>query len=195
MKRMMTRFWFGIALLAILAAPVAGQTLADNSEGRVRVAGNELLVESKVLDPSAIRLRAPAEQGGSGKISFDAGTTEKVLIIGAQSPGSGGEMSLNLLIPGGGSTDDAMKKVLEVNHEGGFRFRLPVTFEAGVSGGAIAGDHLGSGNFVLYQQGDGNVVSYEVVQGTMWCPRWSIWTGIIPKANWPTTGPTAVCRN
>ena len=169
----------------LLGGPVTAQTLADNSEGRVRVAGNELLVDAKNLDAAAIRLGAPPEQGGLGKISFDVlggSRTEKVLLIGAQSPGAGGEVSLNLLRPGGGSTDDAMIKVLEVNHEGGFRFRLPVTFEAGtnISGGGSSGDYLASGRFWLYQQGDGNVVNYELVQGVL-CARWSIWTGAIPK--------------
>lgn len=186
-----------LVLLLALATDAHAQSgctvLAENAEGRLRFCGNELLVESKVLDPSAIRLRAPSEQGGLGKISFDAGTKEMVLIIGAQSPGKGGELSLNFLKPGGSSTDADMLKVLSSSHEEGFGFRLPI-FAPGSSGGP-ASDCLrtADGRWQLCQQGDGNAAQYQAVQ-TLWCPRWSTWTGLIPSSAWPTTGPTAVCR-
>lgn len=171
-----------LILASLLSVQASAQTLADNSEGRVRVAGNELLIDAKNLDAAALRLGAPPEQGGLGKISFDAlfgSRKEMTLLIGAQSPDGGGEFSLNLLRPGGGSVDADMVKVLEVNHEGGFRFRLPVTFEAGVHISA-AGDSIGAGVWRLYQQADGNLVQYELVQHVL-CARWSTWTGPIPK--------------
>ena len=173
--------WLMIGWL-MLTMPAAGQTLAENGNGRMRVAGNEFIAESKTDDPSAVRLRAPATQGSSGKISFDAGTTEHTLLVGAQSPGRGGEFSLYLLRPGEGSTDEAMAKVLEVNHEGGFRFRLPIFAPNldGDRGGAT--DHLvsPSGRWWLYIQDDGSIVRYELVDGVL-CARWSEWTGPIPK--------------
>lgn len=173
----------------LLAAPVSAQTLADNSEGRIRVAGNELLIDAKNLDAAAIRLGAPEAQGGLGKISFDAlagSRKEMVLFIGAQSPGRGGEFSLNLLRPGGSSTDANMVKVLWGNHEQGIHFTLPI-FAPNLGGGSGGlQDYIASpdGRFRLYMQGDGNVVRYEIVETTL-CPRWSEFTGTIPPSAMP----------
>ena len=86
-----------------------------------------------------------------GKISFDSGTTEKVLIIGAQSPGGGGELSTNLLRPGGSSNDADMIKTYYANHEDGHRFLIPAHGFGG-NGGITA--RLYSSRFVYQLQDD-----------------------------------------
>lgn len=175
-----------ILCLVLMALPVSAQTVADNAEGRVRVAGNELIVESKVDDASAVRVGAPETQRSLGKISFDllAGShDELVLIQGKQTEhnnalsGRGGEFYLGLKRENAPSTDEAMVDVLTATVAGGFRFRLPVYAPEFIGplgvGLTITGDHLASDRWRLYVQSDGNLVLYELVGDTP-CARWAI---------------------
>lgn len=181
-----------VTLLAwlLLGAPVVtAQTLAESDIGRLWWGGNELRVDSTIDDPSAVRGGAPTTQRGLVKLSGDvlvgADRRQEVVLVQFKQTGDGvpdgrrgGEFYLGLAKPGFGTTDDAMHDALVVTYEGGFRFNLPIY--APNLGGGGGGDALVAGNFIFYQQGDGNVVSYELVQNVL-CARWSIWTGLIPK--------------
>lgn len=179
---MTSRLLCGLTLW-LLAAPVAAQTLADNGEGLVRVAGNELLVESKVNDPAAVRVGAPSSQNSVGKHSFDAligsSRDELVMFQGKQTTYGdrpGGVWWAGIKRPNFGVGDDAaMFNWAEVSYNEGIRFHLPVY--APNLGGVGGGDHLQALAYSLYIQTDGNFVIYERV-GTTQCPRWAItWIG------------------
>lgn len=175
-----------ILCLVLMALPVSAQIVTENAEGRVRVAGNELIVESKVDDPSAVRVGAPETQRSLGKISFDllAGShDELVLIQGKQTEhnnvlsGRGGEFYLGLKRENAASTDDAMVDALTATVAGGFRFRLPVYAPEFIGplgvGLSVTGNHLVSDRWRLYVQSDGNLVLYELV-GEALCARWAV---------------------
>jgi hypothetical protein len=73
--------------LHLFASAAAEAQIADNSVGRVKVQGNELLVESKVDDPRRSASARPRRRRGLGKISFDVlgpSHDEVVLIQGKQ---------------------------------------------------------------------------------------------------------------
>lgn len=190
----MTAIVVCLAVLLLAAAPLAAQTLADNSEGRTRVAGNELLVESKIDDPAAVRTGAPATQNSVGKWSFDVllgGSRDEIVMFqGKQTTyGSrpGGVWWGGIKRPNFGVGDDAaMFNWIEVSYNEGIRFHLPV-YAPNLSGGGGGTDHLTAGAYGLYVQTDGNFVIYERVGETQ-CPRWAItWlpyngTGYIDRA-------------
>ena len=170
-------------LFVLLASPITAQTLADNNEGRTRVAGNELLIESKIDDPAAVRVGAPASQNSVGKHSFDAlvgsSRDELVMFQGKQTTyGSrpGGVWWGGIKRPNFGVGDDAaMFNWVEVSYNEGIRFHLPV-YAPNLTGGAI-NDHLTAGSYGLYIQTDGNFVIYERI-GEIQCARWAItWIG------------------
>ena len=109
----------------------------DNPTGEMSFGGNELLVDSKVDDPSALRLGAPITQRGLGKIGFDVllpnGTRNEVVLIQGKQTGEGvpdgrrgGEFYLGVAKPNMGTTDDAMHDALVVTYDEGFRFNLPI---------------------------------------------------------------------
>ena len=62
-----------LAVAPVAFAQQPPQTLATNSRGTVKVEGNEILTDSKVLDAAAVRVGAPRglSSGGGGKFSFD----------------------------------------------------------------------------------------------------------------------------
>ena len=167
----------------LLVAPAPAQTLADNNEGRVSVAGNALKVESKINDPAEVRVGAPSSQNSVGKHSFDSlignSRDELVLWQGKQTLyGSrpGGVLWGGIKKPNFGVGDDiAMFNWLEVSYNEGIRFHLPV-YAPNLTGGTIS-DHLTAGAYGLYIQTDGNFVIYERVGETQ-CARWAItWIG------------------
>lgn len=186
-------------ILCLWAQGTVAQTVADNPDGRVRVAGNELLVESKTEDPSAVRVGAPSAQTSVGKFSFDVligpSRDEIVMFQGKQTEyGSrpGGLWWGGVKIPGFGVGDDrAMFNWVEVSYRDGIRFHLPVYAPQFIGplgvGLAGQGDHLSSDRWRLYVQGDGNLVLYELIGDTL-CARWAItWiafngTGYIDRA-------------
>ena len=168
----------------LLVAPAPAQTLADNNEGRVSVAGNELKVESKINDPAAVRVGAPDTQNSVGKYSFDAlvgsSRDELVMFQGKQTTyGSrpGGVWWGGVKRPNFGVGDDAaMFNWVEVSYNEGVRFHLPV-YAPNLTGGGSMSDHLSAGSYGLYTQTDGNLVIYERIGETQ-CPRWAItWIG------------------
>jgi hypothetical protein len=81
-NRFLTSIGLMLSLHLFVSAAAEAQ-IADNSDGRVKVQGNELLVESKVDDPAAVRVGAPETQRGLGKISFDVlgPSRDEVLLI------------------------------------------------------------------------------------------------------------------
>ena len=138
------------AIVFACAVNASAQTtnLAETNLGRLLFKGNELLVQSFVDDPPAIRLGAPDTQRSLGKISFDIrlggeSLNEVVLIQGKQTEnanneleGRGGEFYLGLARRNGGTTDDAMVDALTATVDGGFQFRLPI-YAPNLSGGSL----------------------------------------------------------
>lgn len=182
-------------VLSLGVAPLQAQTIAENAEGRVRVAGNELLVESTINDPSAVRVGAPATQNGVGKWSFDVligGSRDEIVMFqGKQTTYGdrpGGVWWGGIKRPNFGVGDDrAMFNWIEVSYNEGVRFYLPVYAPAFIGAVGIIPDHLATSAWRIYVQGDGNFVLYEIVEGRP-CPRWAIsWlehngTGFIPRS-------------
>lgn len=173
-----------LGLATLLVTSASAQTLADNGEGRARVAGNELLIESKINDPAAVRVGAPDTQNSVGKWSFDvligSSRDEIVMFQGKQTlygDRPGGVWWGGIKRPNFGVGDDAaMFNWLEVSYNEGVRFHLPI-YAPNLTGGGAASDHLQAGAFGLYIQTDGNFVIYERVGETQ-CPRWAItWIG------------------
>ena len=172
-----------VFVLLVLTASISGQTLADNSEGRVDVAGNALKVESKINDPVEVRVGAPSSQNSVGKHSFDSliGSSRDELVLwqGKQTlygNRPGGVLWGSIKKPNFGVGDDiAMFNWLEVSYNEGIRFHLPV-YAPNLTGGSTS-DHLSAGPYGLYTQTDGNLVIYERIGETQ-CPRWAItWIG------------------
>jgi hypothetical protein len=193
--RQMKRLLIAMAVLSLVASSVAAQVLADNGQGQVRVAGNELLVESKVNDPAAVRVAAPETQNGVGKISFDAlvgsSRDEIVLLQGKQTTYGhrpGGLFWAGIKKPDFGVGDDqAMFNWLEVSYRDGVRFHLPI-YAPNLAGGSAPRSFLAAGRFELHlQDSDGNFVLYERLEEA-YCPRWAItWlpyngTGYVDRA-------------
>lgn len=177
------------AALLLAAVPVAGQSISDNPRGTVHVAGNELLVDSKVEDPGAVRGGAPPGQGSLFKLSGDVlvdGRREEVVLQQFKQTADdrrGGEFYLGLKAPGTGTTDEAMVDALTATVEGGFRFHLPVrapNLQPG-DGTIVVGSWFiqsPNGQYRTYMQNDGNLVVYRVHESGNWlCPVWSIATG------------------
>lgn len=190
-------FTVAFSLIFVLCLVPSGraQTLVDNSEGKTEVRGNELLQDSKINDPSAVRVGAPSSQNSVGKHSFDAligsSRDELVMFQGKQTTyGSrpGGVWWAGIKRPNFGAGDDAaMYNWAEVSYNEGIRFYLPV-YAPNLTGGAAApAQMIRDGAFGLYIQVDGNLVVYERVGETQ-CPRWAItWlpyngTGYIDRA-------------
>lgn len=168
----------------LIAVPVSAQTLADNAEGRVDVAGNALKVESKANDPAEVRVGAPSSQNSVGKHSFDSliGSSRDELVLwqGKQTlygNRPGGVLWGGIKKPNFGVGDDvAMFNWFEVSYNEGVRFHLPV-YAPNLTGGGGVSDHLQAGAYGLYIQTDGNFVIYERIGETQ-CPRWAItWLG------------------
>jgi hypothetical protein len=202
--------WLG--MLSVVFAQQNGppETLKENSVGRLWWnGGNELLMDSKIPDASKFRIGAPwqaGESGGGGGLSFDIiggianaspqRRIEAVLFVGSMDNHGGGELSINLLKRGtwANITDAAQIKIMEATSDL-IEFKAPVRFSGGVVGGTItaATDYIASpsGRFRTYQQDDGNLVQYEVISPSVWCPRWSSWTGVISNDSWPSGSP---CR-
>lgn len=190
----MRRLLIIILVLVLGGAPAAAQTLADNSEGKVEVRGNETLTDSKINDPAAVRVGAPSSQNSVGKHSFDAligsSRDELVMFQGKQTTYGnrpGGVWWAGIKQPNFGVGDDAaMFNWAEVSYREGIRFHLPV-YAPNLTGGGGVADHLQAGAFGLYIQTDGNFVIYERVGETQ-CARWAItWlavngTGYIDRA-------------
>ena len=178
-----------LMLCLVAGEALSAQTLADNSEGRTEVRGNETIQDSKINDPSAFRVGAPSSQNSVGKHSFDAlvgsSRDELVMFQGKQTLyGSrpGGEWWGGIKKPDFGVGDDrAMFNWIEVSYRDGIRFHLPISAPAiytpALIAGATTSDHLSAGEWRWYVQGDGNLVLYRVVDGTP-CPRWAkTWIG------------------
>lgn len=198
-----------VALVLALASPATAQQLADSPYGSLFYVNGELMNKSKVNDPVAYRGSAPSGQRSLVKFSGDildwgSNSRDEVVLIQFKQTEDwqrGGELYLGLKRPGMGSTDDAMVDALVATVNGGFRFKLPVIFEAGTNAGSAGNAGAWPGcmasgtpdnpyKWQFCQQGtDGNVVSYEVVQGVA-CARWAAYQGIIPKH----TSPVAACR-
>lgn len=174
--------WVAFALVLWLAPAASAQTLADNAEGKVEVRGNETLTDSKINDPAAVRVGAPASQNSVGKHSFDAlvgsSRDELVMFQGKQTTYGnrpGGIWWGGIKRPNFGVGDDvAMYNWIEVSYNEGVRLHLPIYAPNLPGGGAPpVSDHLTAGAFGLYIQTDGNFVIYERVGETQ-CPRWAI---------------------
>lgn len=176
----------------LLSTPVPAQTLASSAWGRVQFGGNELMVDSTLDDPSALRLGAPVTQRGLGKISFDIVTGdhrhEVVLVQGKHTEDGlkGGEFYLGLARPGGATADADMIDALVATVQDGFQFRLPIfapNLQMG-QGTVVVGNWFiqsANGKCRTYMQDDGNLVSYEVMPGNWLRPYWSIYTGTIDR--------------
>ena len=187
------------AILASLAtlllfAPVVRaqqqpQTLATNSRGTVKVEGNEILTDSKVLDAAAVRVGAPRglTSGGGGKFSYDVllpnGTRREIALTTAGEGVNGPEWGLTILRKDGNTRDEDQIRVIEATAEG-IEFRVPIS--APNIARRPTGDSITSadGRFTTVIQNDGNLVTYEAIDLT-WCPRWSSGTGTIPKSDLP----------
>ena len=175
-----------------LTTPVfAQETIKDTPMGVLSHCCNELFSDSKVNDPSAIRLGAPATQRGLGKISFDiliappptTSRDEVVLIQGKQTEdgGRGGEFYLGLKRPFMGSVDAAMVDAMTATVDGGFRFKLPI-YAPNLFAGSAQSNVLISVNglYRSIMQDDGNFVVYKLMPGNWLCPTWSVLTGPLP---------------
>lgn len=188
------------ALLVVLAAPASAQIdtqpLADNREGKVSVRGNELIVESTVNDPSALRLGSLRTQRGLGKLSFDLlnPRCEVVLMQGKQTEaqdgrtlaGQGGELTLHLQQPFKPCDDPYMKPVFSMTTDR-IEFYVPITAPNLGGGGNGGGNWFlesPGGEYRTYMQADGNLVVY-MIRNSWLCPTWSIFTGIIPPESLP----------
>ena len=184
-----------VSLAALLVvAPAARaqqppQTLATNSRGTVKVEGNEILTDSKILDAAAVRVGAPRglSSGGGGKFSYDVllpdGTRREIALTTAGEGVNGPEWGLTILRKLGNTQDEDQIRVIEATAEG-IEFRVPIS--APNIARRPTGDSITSadGRFTTVIQNDGNLVTYEAIDLT-WCPRWSSWTGVIAKSELP----------
>jgi hypothetical protein len=104
--------------------------------GKIVYGGNELLNDSKVEDPPAVRLGAPAGLS-LGKFSFDlitgagdqSGRREKVVIIGKVAPDGAGYIEFFGQLPG---TDDdkGMVRLLTLHPTEGVTFYGPIRVDS-----------------------------------------------------------------
>lgn len=184
------------------------KVIEQNAEGKLIINGNELKIVSIIVqgDAAFVKVISPVvegESGGGGGFSIDAGDEGRNVplaeFLGAYYNG-GAEAKIVLLRRGAGlnPTDADYLAVMEATTDR-IDFRVPITAPnlgggspnvgawPGCMASGIAGDPY---RWQFCQQGtDGNVVSYEVVQGHA-CARWSAYHGVIPKH----TSPIAECR-
>lgn len=177
----------------ILASSALAQqpprTLATNARGTIKVEGNELLADSKILDAAAVRVGAPqgVSSGGGGKFSFDVllpdGTRREIALMTAGEGVNGPEWGLTILKKHGTTRDADQLRVIEGTAER-IEFRVPIS--APNLDTTVTRDHITSpdGRFSTFIQNDGNLVTYEVIDST-WCPRWSSWSGVVEKSALP----------
>lgn len=218
MKRFLKRFILAVVITLAMVAPAAAQdaqlratgnkVMEQNAEGVLIYNGNELKNVSVILAGDAAFIKVvspvvPGESGGGGGFSIDAGDTSRnvplVELLGALYR-DGAEGKIVVLNVGAGlnPNDNDYTTVMEFNSEA-VVFRVPVVAPnlggsapnvgawPGCMASGIPGDPY---RWQFCQQGtDGNVVSYEVVQGNA-CARWSAYHGVIPKH----TSPIAACR-
>jgi hypothetical protein len=181
-----------LTALLLAGAPASAQSVGENDRGTVRIAGNELLIDSKVDDPGALRGGAPPTQTSLFKLSGDVlvgGRREEVVLQQFKQTRDGrrgGEFYLGLKAPGTGTTDEAMIDALTATVRDGFRFHLPISapnLQQG-EGAMIFGSWFmqsPNGHYRAYMQDDGNLVVYRVNESGNWlCPVWSLMTGPLP---------------
>lgn len=179
--------WKAIALLSLLLhvwswSPVVQADpnvvkLAETSIGDLHFVGNELIVRSKIADPSKVRLQAPPTSLVKGTISFDTlrsdGRAEEIaFILGKQderyranpSDYTGQiDFGVRRYIPGT-PDDPQMRKIVEAMWDR-WGFHVPTTGAVSVPAPPppISPFELRSpdGRFIVVIQDDGNVVAYD----------------------------------
>lgn len=194
-------------ILCLTAVPAFAQNEAPVTfiDGRVGTfwwnGGNEVLSDSKIPDASKFRVGAPmqeGESGGGGAFSFDViggipgpapKRVEAVLLTGGMNRDGGGESGFFILKKGtwGDINDSKQIRIWEATSER-MEFKVPIS-APNLTAGGMAANYFDSqdGRFRVVQQNDGNLVQYEQMGGhdNLLCPRWSTFTGTIPKGSSP----------
>ncbi|MGH9253673.1 MAG: hypothetical protein ACRD3C_03795 [Vicinamibacterales bacterium] len=153
---------------------------------------NEITVVAQDSDMAGVRLgvwRDTFVDTNIGKFSANLVRSDfrqeefGAIVFSVTSDRQAGYVSIALRHQGDENIYDVVRFTPEVVH-----FNVPITAPNLTAQGG--GDRLQAGRFIVVQQpGDGNLVQYEVI-GNVWCARWSIYTGLIPKH----TSPASECR-
>jgi hypothetical protein len=118
---------------------VINDTFAPENGGKLVHSGNELIADSRVDDPPAMRLGSPGPGEALGKFSFDrisasgagalGGRKERVLIIGKSGPNGEGFIEFFAQMPGT-EDDKGMVRLLTMHPTEGIIFYGPVQTRA-----------------------------------------------------------------
>ena len=153
--------------------------------------GNEIIIDAKDADASKFRVgsrHVPGQSGGGGAFSFDVieraeeGSPRKeVAVLVGGFNGQQGEIGICVWNGQEPFGDATQIKVMEIRGNE-IEFKVPVKGitvapSVPVPVGPSAELRSPDGRWVTVQQGDGNLVQYEILPSGAWVARWSIWTG------------------
>ena len=164
--------------------------LSETSNGQLRMQGNEIIIDAKDADAAKFRVgsrHVPGQSGGGGAYSFDlidraeegSPRKEVVVLVGGYN-GQQGELGICVWNGQEPFGDATQIKVMEIRGNE-IEFKVPVKgLTVAPSAPASAAELRSSdGRWVTVQQGDGNLVQYEILANGAWVARWSSWTGRI----------------
>lgn len=189
---------------------MSSQKIAETTEAQMDLVNDEVLLTNRRPHGEAdvVAFRGRSRNGGVVKLCADAlrddGRSEELgFLFGKRDERydphperAAGQWEFQVRVPGGGSTDGAMRKVFGIRHDG------PVVYDAqgrevplsGGGSGATGGRfyHEG-GRFATVYQADGHVVQYEIqdANGNLrpeseWHQHvvWTNWHGLVRPLPW-----------
>jgi len=160
--------------------------LNETSNGQLRMQGNEIIIDAKDADASKFRVgsrHVPGQSGGGGAFSFDVidraeeGSPRKeVIVLVGGFNGQQGELGICVWNGQEPFGDATQIKVMEIRGNE-IEFKVPVKGLSSMPSGSSDRMISADGKWVTVQQGDGNLVQYQVLPSGAWKATWSSWTG------------------
>lgn len=167
-------------------------TLAETSNGQLRIQGNEIIIDAKDADASKFRVgsrHVPGQSGGGGGISFDlidrveeGSPRKEVIVLVGGFNGKEGELGICVWNGKEPFGDATQIKVMEIRGS-------EIEFKVPVKGLRVAGGNnqtlvSPNGKYVAAIQDDGNLVVYDTDPDNnpstpWWSAVWSWFTGKI----------------